>query len=124
MDATVMAPYTDFVFQNDTPNYLLVQTHVNEATEDVTYNIFGTNDGRQTKISDPIITNQTGYPAARYQDDPELEKGKTVQVEWAAGGASAKVTRTVTRGGELLQNDTFTSHYVPWPAVYLVGTKE
>ncbi|MFH1896093.1 MAG: VanW family protein [bacterium] len=123
MDATVMAPYTDFVFQNDTPAYILVQTYVNNETEDVTYNIFGTSDGRQTTIGEPVVTNQTGYPATIYKEDATLEKGKTVQVEWAAGGASAMVTRQVTREGVTLQDDTFVSNYVPWPAVFLVGTK-
>jgi len=124
IDATVMAPYTDFVFKNNTPAYLLIQTHVNGETEDVIYRIFGTDDGRKTVVSEPVITNQTGYPEPIYKDDPTLEKEKTVQVEWAAAGATATVTRKVTRNGEILEDDTFVSNYVPWPAVYLVGTKE
>lgn len=124
LDATVMAPYTDFVFKNDTPAHILIQTYVNANTEDVVYQIYGTDDGRKSIVSEPVITNQTGYPNPIYKEDATIEKGRIVQVEWAAGGATAKVTRTVTRNGETLQEDTFVSNYVPWPAVFLVGSKE
>ena len=38
-------------------------------------------------------------------------------MDWAADGADVTVTRTVTRDGQVLSQDTFTTHYLPWRAV-------
>lgn len=124
MDATVMAPYTDFIFKNDTPAHILIQTYVNEQTQNLVYEIFGTNDGREVYVSEPVIKNEIAPPEPRYQEDATLEKGKIVQVEWSSWGASVSFTRKVTNNSEIIQNDIFSSNYVAWPAVYMVGTKE
>lgn len=123
LDATVFSPKVDFRFKNDTPQHILVQTIFDPATATLTTEIYGTSDGRTVSISKPIITNEVKPPSPRYQDDPELPKGTTKQIDWSAWGAHASFNRTVTRGGQVLYDSPFKSVYRPWQAVYLVGTR-
>ena len=74
-------------------------------------------------MTSPSVTNITPPPKALYQEDSTLAKGVVKQVDFAAWGADAFFKRTVTRDGKILYNDTFYTHYQPWRAVYLVGTK-
>jgi len=124
IDASVYQPTLDLQFKNDTPNYVLVQTSWNLEENSLTFKLYGTPDGREVEISEPVVTNETGYPAAEYRDDPTLAMGVVRQIDFAASGATASFTRKVTRGEELLYDDVFTTHYQPWRAIYLVGTKE
>ncbi|RJR26278.1 hypothetical protein C4561_05690 [candidate division WWE3 bacterium] len=123
-DASIYQPSLDFQFKNDTPNYVLVQSEADLANSTLVFKIYGTSDGRQVEISEPIITNQSPPPEAQYIDDPALPKGTTKQVDFAAWGANVSFTRTVKREGEVLHNETFSSRFQPWRAIYLVGTKE
>ncbi len=121
LDATVFAPSVDLKFKNDTPGYILIQSY---TVGTVLYvDIYGTSDGRQTTISKPVILSQTPPLPDVHQDDPTLLKGQVQQVDWSAWGANVYFTRTVTRNGQTLINETFKSNYRPWAAVYLVGTK-
>jgi vancomycin resistance protein YoaR len=121
-DATVFSPSVDFKFKNDTANYILIQTYINEDTRDVTFDFWGKKDGRVVELSDAQIYGQLPAPEPLYQDDPTLPKGTTKQVDWAAPGAKSMFTYKVTRNGEILEDQTFYSNYRPWQAVYLVGT--
>ncbi len=122
-DASIYQPSLDFKFKNDTPNYILVQTAYDRNAQTLEFSIYGTPDGREVKITDPIVTNVSPPPEAQYQDDPTLPKGTVKQVDFAAWGASVSFDRTVMRNGEVLLSDTFKSNYRPWRAVYMVGTK-
>lgn len=123
MDAAVYVPSVDLKFKNDTEHYLLIQA-INDAVEQrLTFEIYGTNDGRTVTVSDPVILSTSPAPEPLYQDDPELPNGTIKQIDWAAPGARVYFTRTVEKDGEILSEDTFTSTYRPWQAVYLRGTK-
>lgn len=122
IDASVYFPSSDLKFKNDTPNYLLIQTAVNLRTSTLTYSVYGTRDGREVSQSTPTVSNVRPAPAPLYQDDPTLPVGVTKQVDFAAQGATTSFTRTVTKEGVVAQ-DTFTSVYRPWQAIYLRGTK-
>ena len=111
-------------FINDTDAYVLVQAYFDPEEQSLTYSLYGKSDGRQTSVSDPVVTNRIAAPPARYQDDPTMPKGVTKQVDFAAPGATVVYTRTVTRDGETIIDEKYTSRYTPWQAVYLVGTKE
>ena len=124
IDATIFQPSVDFQFKNDTPNYILVQSQTNVEDNSLTFKIYGTPDGRKVEISKPVVSNVTPPPEALYQDDPNLPKGTTKQVDFAAWGANVYFTREVKRDGEILYKDTFSSRFQPWRAVYLRGTKE
>jgi len=123
-DAAVFQPSWDFQFKNDTNNYVLVQTSFDKSQYSLTFRIYGTPDGREVEISEPVITNQTPPPPALYQDDSTLNKGVVRQVDFPAWGANVSFSRKVTRNNELLFEDIFNSRYQSWRAVYLVGTKE
>jgi vancomycin resistance protein YoaR len=55
-DATVYIPNPDLRFVNDTPGYVLIQTHI-EGTQ-LTFDFYGTSDGRQTKLVGPTVTSR------------------------------------------------------------------
>ncbi|HPD73816.1 MAG TPA: VanW family protein [bacterium] len=123
-DAAVFQPSWDFKFKNDTEAYILVQSYANIEENSLTFKLYGTPDGRKVEISDPVVSGQTPPPEPVYEDDPTLPKGVVQQVDYAVWGATSTFTRTVKKGDEVLYNDTFTSKYQPWRAVYKVGTKE
>ncbi len=124
LDASIYQPSLDFQFKNDTANYILIETTSNTEEKTLRFNIYGTKDGRKVEVSKPVLTNQSPPPPTAYINDPTINKGVRVQTEHATWGAKAMLTRTVTKEGEILHNDTFTSNYQPWRAVFLVGTKE
>lgn len=124
IDATVYVPSVDLKFKNDTGHYILIQTIVDLNELRLTFMLYGTNDGRVSVVSTPVVTNQTPAPPDKFEDDPTLSKGVVKQVDFAANGANVYFTRTVTRNGKEIMSDKFTSNYRPWQAVYLRGTKE
>ncbi|MCL5411266.1 MAG: VanW family protein [Patescibacteria group bacterium] len=124
VDASVFFPSSDFKFKNDTPGYILIQAIPDLANYSLTFEIYGTFDGRKSEVGNFWLGNQVPPPPALYQDDPTLPKGTTKQIDWAAWGADASFTRAVTRNGEVIISDKFFSRYKAWQAVYLVGTKE
>jgi vancomycin resistance protein YoaR len=123
VDATVYVPTVDLKFKNDTGHYILIQSIIDLTQPRLTFMIYGTSDGRVVNQTEPIVSNIRPAPPDKYEDDPTLPVGTVKQVDFAAGGADASFTRTVTRNGEVISQDTFTSHYTPWQAIYLRGTK-
>jgi vancomycin resistance protein YoaR len=122
LDATVWAPSVDFVFKNDTPHHILVQTVFDPNQAKLEVDLYGTRDGRRAEISTPVVSNETAPPPEKREDDPTLPKGTVKQVDFSAWGASTYFTRKVYRGDTLISNDVFNTNYRPWQAVFLVGT--
>ncbi len=119
MDATIYSPRPDFKFLNDTDAYILVQGHV-EGTK-ITFNIYGTGDGRTSQMTTPEIYDVTDPPPDIYIDDPSLAPGEVKQIDHAHQGAKASFTYTVSRDGKVINKQTFVSSYVPWAAKFLKG---
>jgi vancomycin resistance protein YoaR len=124
IDAAVYVPTVDFKFKNDTKHHILIQTIVDPTNEKLTFEMYGTSDGRIAKVGQPVITSQSPAPSPTFQDDPTLPKGEVKQVDWAAPGATVYFTRTVEKDGKTIIDEKFTSRYRPWQAIYLKGTKE
>jgi vancomycin resistance protein YoaR len=122
LDATVYGPTYDLKFRNDTPGYILIQTKTDLTNLALTFELYGTSDGRVSAISNQKLWDVTAPPPDLYQDDPTLPKGTVKQVDFSAWGAKASFDYTVTRRGESLENTTFLSNFRPWQAVYLRGT--
>lgn len=122
LDATVYSPTTDLKFKNDTPGHLLIQTIYQPSRSYLAFEIYGTNDGRVSTITKPIVTDVTPPPEDSYVDDPTLPAGEIKQIEYKAWGAKSRFTYTVRRDGETIFEKTFYSNYQPWQAVYLRGT--
>lgn len=123
LDATVFAPTVDLKIRNDTSAHILIQTDVDTQTATLTFELFGSSDGRQAFVSKPRIWDQVPPPPPKYEDDPTLTVGTEKQVDFAAWGAKAAFDYKVTRGGETLIDKTFFSNFRPWQAVFLRGTK-
>ena len=121
-DATVYDPTTDLKIKNDTPAYILIQSSVDRKTMTLTFELYGTKDGRAATTSKPRVWDVVEPPPDLYQDDPTLPLGTIKQVDFKAWGAKAAFDYKVTRGNEVLQDRTFYSVYRPWQAVYLRGT--
>lgn len=122
LDATIFYPSVDLKFKNDTSSHILIQAHTEGNS--LVVELYGTSDKRNVELSKPVILNQTPPLPEIRQDDPTMPKGQVKQVDWPASGANVVFTRKVTRGNDVLINETFRSNYRSWQAVYLVGTKE
>ncbi len=122
LDATVFDPTADLKIKNDTPAYLLIQSSIDIKNRKLTFEIYGTNDGRKVSISKVRVWDKVAPLPDLYQDDPTLPAGTIKQVDWKAWGAKAAFDYKVIRNGETLTEKTFTSYYRPWQAVYLRGT--
>ena len=121
LDATVYPPLVDFKFTNDTNYWLLMETYVNASARTLTWKFYSTSDGRSVDWQTTGLTNIVDALDPIYEENPELAKGEIRQVDWAVEGADISVTRTVTRGGEVIHQDTFNTHYMPWRDIFQYG---
>jgi len=118
LDATIYQPWRDLKFKNDTPGDLLVLTQVRGSKLYVRF--FGTPD-REVSWSGPVIKDREPALAPREIVDPSLKPGERKQVDWAAEGFTAVVTRQVRYHDGRELEDVFVSTYRPWGDVFLVG---
>jgi len=121
LDATVFFPLVDFKFTNDTPYWILMETYVNPAASSITWKFYSTSDGRKVKWDTTGPQNIVPHPDPLYKENPDLASGVINQTDWAADGSDITVTRTVTRAGTVIDQDTISTHYLPWQAKYEYG---
>lgn len=121
LDATVFVPLVDFKFRNDTDHWLLMETYVSTSNYSLTWKFYSTSDGRAVNSHTTGLTNIVKSPDPLYRQNPDLPTGTVKQVDWAVDGADVTVTRTVTRGGTTLYQDTFATHYQPWRDIFEYG---
>lgn len=119
LDATIYEPSPDLKFINDTPGYILIQTSVSGSK--LTFDFYGTKDGREVYISDPEVYDIVNPPEPKYIDDPSLAPGETKYQEKAHQGSKAKVTYIVKKDGQEINKQVFYSKYVAWGAIILRG---
>jgi vancomycin resistance protein YoaR len=121
LDATIYSPRPDFKWKNDLGSAVFVQSSIKDNK--VTFELFGTRDGRTSTISSPTILER--YPVGQpiYVQTDSLPRGETRQVERAHDGAKTSVTYQVHRDGKQIYSRTFISVYRAWPAQFLVGTR-
>lgn len=121
-DATVFIPNPDLKFINDTGAYVLIQNTFDGVNKKLTYEIYGTSDGRKTVISNYRKWDATPAPPAQYIDDPTLPPGKIVQDEHSIPGLKTAFDWQVTdKSGKIIHQKNFQSVYTPWAAVYRRG---
>lgn len=121
LDATVYAPVIDLKFTNDTPYWLLMETYVNPTYQSIVWKFYSTSDSRTMDWTTTGPTNIVEAPDPVYRENDELAQGEVKQVDWAADGADITVNRTVYRAGEIINQDTFYTHYQPWQAIFEYG---
>jgi vancomycin resistance protein YoaR len=124
IDAAIYSPTVDLRFKNDTDGHILIQSYADSVNMRLTFQLYGTKDGREVVINEPVILSQSPAPEPIYQDDPTLPKGEIKQVDFAAAGANVYFTRNVKKDGKIIIADKFVSNYRPWQAVFMRGTKE
>lgn len=123
MDATVYSPIVDTKFINDTPHYLLLENYYNEEFEALTFKIYSTDIGREVVKTEPVFSNVVPAPEDdRWEFDPDLPPGTVEQIDVAVEGADVSLQRTVyDENGDIVLDETVTSHYIPYPNVYRYG---
>ena len=121
LDATVFVPLVDFKFTNDSQYWLLMETYVSSTNYSLTWKFYSTKDGRSVDWNSSGAQNLVDPPDPKYIEDPSLPAGTVKQTDYAVQGATVTVTRTVTRGGEVLDSDKFFTKYEPWPDIFEYG---
>jgi len=120
IDATIYGPHPDFRFVNDTGNYLLLQgTAINN---EVTFELYGTADGRVAKVSTPVLSDERPVPETRDIMTPNLPAGTKKCQTATHKGITADTTYTVRYPDGSVKENVFHSVYEPWPEVCLIGT--
>jgi vancomycin resistance protein YoaR len=121
-DATVFSPGLDFRWRNDSaaPVYLSAKTDLAQST--VTFEIWGTSDGRTVTYEGPRSRNVVQPGQAVWQYDPTLAPGRQRQLVHGRPGMDVTLVRTVTRpDGTQLRRDVFNTRYRAWDDYYLYG---
>lgn len=121
LDATVFVPQVDFKFRNDTPYWLLMETYVNPEPRTLVWKFYSTSEGRTVEMRTTGLQNVSEPPEPLYQENDELSTGEIKQVDWAVAGGNVTISRTVYRNGEVYLQDSYTTNYIPWRAVYEYG---
>jgi vancomycin resistance protein YoaR len=121
LDASVFVPLVDFKFTNDSPYWLLMETYVNPSYNSLVWKFYSTSDEREVSKESTGPVNIVKPLDPVYRENPELPQGTKKQVDWAVEGADVTVTRTVTRSGSVLYQDTFFTRYEPWADVWEYG---
>lgn len=123
LDATIYLPRPDFKFKNDTDHWVLVQGYV--KGNNLTFELYGTSDGRSAKITGPYTSNYTEPPAPILENTDQLPKDEQKTIEHAHQGATSVAYYTVlNKDGSTRNQQTFKSVYKALPARIQVGTKE
>lgn len=119
LDATVFAPEVDFRFTNDSPYWLLMETYPGKTS--LTWKFYSTSDGRTVEWDTSGLKNIVDPPDPLYEENKDLAKDEIKQIDWAVDGADVTITRQVNRNSEVIHDDTFNTHYLPWQAKYQYG---
>lgn len=122
LDATVDDAYgLDFLFKNTSNDWIAVKTGFNGSN--LSFELWGTNTGWDVQVDPPVITNVVrANQEMVYEESSEIERGTSVFVEHAEDGFDAAIHRVVRRDGQVIDEMTFHSSYVPARNTTLVGT--
>jgi len=121
-DATIYDPWPDFRFINDTPAYILIQQKI--SGDIISFEFWGTKDGRQIENTKPTIYNIVKPEPAKIIETTDLKPGVKKCTEKAHNGADAYFDYKVTYPDGQIKQKRFSSHYVPWQEVCLLGVAE
>src|SRR3989338_4391826 len=121
-DATIYDPWPDFRFINDMPTYILIQTKI--ATNTLAFEFWGERDGRLAEKTKPTIYNIVKSEPTKIIETLDLKPGETKCTERAHNGADAYFDYKVTYPDGQIKEKRFSSHYVPWREVCLLGVEK
>lgn len=118
-DAAVSWGGPDLKFRNDTATWVLLAAGYSNSS--LTVSLYGTDPGYDVTSATGPWTNIKPH-AVKEVKNPALPLGKRVIETSGADGRTILVTRTVTKNGALVREDTFKSVYKPETEVVRVGT--
>ena len=123
-DAAIYDPSPDVRFVNDTNRSILIQSRIEK--DDVYFDFWGTKDGRLVTTTTPVVYNIVKPAPTKIIETEDLKPGEKKCTERAHNGADAYFDYTViypegATSSPLEQTRRFSSHYVPWQEVCLVG---
>ncbi|MDO4263130.1 MAG: VanW family protein [Deinococcus sp.] len=119
LDAAVYAPSKNLRWINDTGAPLLLQAEWNLDTEQLFIHLFGRDDGREVRISEPQIRGAALPPDPTYVADKALSGDDIKRLDMPAPGGLVTVNREVIVGGKKRQME-MVSRYRPWGGVFAV----
>ena len=120
MDATIYDPAPDFKFINNYSSYILIQSKI--VGTKITFDFYGTKDGRSITQSTPTVTNYVEPPAPVETVSDTLTPGVRQLTGHSHQGATADFHyNVVNASGQILQDKNFHSVYVAIPEQWLVG---
>lgn len=118
-DATIYDPQPDLRFLNDTSDYILIQSRI--AGSMLYFDFWGTKDGRKVYKTYPTIYNIKKPEPTKLIETLDLPAGKKKCTERAHNGADAYFDYQVTYSDGEVKSKRFSSHYIPWREVCLIG---
>lgn len=121
-DATIYDPWPDYRFLNDSPYYILIQSRI--EGDDLYFDFWSTEDGRVATATEPTIYNITKPEPTKIVETLNLEPGVKKCTESSHNGADAYFDYNVTYPDGEVKEERFSSHYVPWRAVCLLGVEK
>lgn len=120
-DATVYVPGVDFRWRNDSPGTVYITGVVDRSTTRMTFQVWGTSDGRQVTYDGPYSKNWTKPGAPVWQYDKSLPKGAVRQLVHGRSGVEVNYYRKITFADGTSRRDTYYTRYTPWEDFYLYG---
>lgn len=121
-DATIYDPWPDYKFINDTPHHILIQAKF--SGDNLSFEFWGTKDGRVVEKTKPIIYNIIKPEPTKIVETVELKPGEKKCVEKPHNGADAYFDYKISYADGQIEEKRFSSHYVPWREVCLLGVEK
>lgn len=121
-DATIYDPAPDYKFLNDTPYNILIQSRI--EGDNLYFDFWSTEDGRIASSTYPTIYNIVKPAPTKIVETLDLKPGVKKCTESSHNGADAYFDYSVTYPNGEVKDQRFSSHYVPWRAVCLLGVEK
>jgi vancomycin resistance protein YoaR len=118
-DATVTAGGKNLSFKNDTSKYVWIRGTSDGIT--TTIAIYGTDDGRKSQITVGDFYDVRERSTVTVTN-PLLQTGKSTVIDNGQTGRSLRTKYVVTRGGKVINEQTFISSWPMYPKQIGVGT--
>ena len=126
IDAAIYQPNTpdewelDLKFTNTSNTWMLLQ--MVEDGGHVAAQLYGTSLGYDVEISTPEVSAPIAPPEPQQRETDKLPAGQKQELQTSAPGYNVSLTRTFSKNGKAVDQDTFVSNYQPQPEIWEVGT--
>ena len=119
-DATLYDPSLDLKFENDTANYMLLQTEMDAKKLELRFTLWGKSDGRKGSYTHPTVLQWYAPGAPIERKTTSLKSGQK-QCQNAFSGAKATFIYTrVTSSTQKIER-VFDSYYRALPKICMIG---